>query len=99
MNKPGEDFGFGQSILKNSVLIFDTPPYTTQGVSLLELHSEWRDGNTNKSVKAPFTFKPSLLADSSHTSSAPSTRSDKLSNYGSTLQSVNVWHHNFRFNF
>jgi hypothetical protein len=91
VNKVGEDVGFGQSILKQSALIFDTPPYTTQGVSLLELHSEWRGEATHRSAKTPFTFKPSLLADLSHTSSSvPSNRSDRMSNYGSTLQSLKV---------
>jgi len=75
--------------LKPSVLVFDTPPYTTQGVSLLEIHTEWARETLPKSGKAPFTFKPSLLADLSHTSSSlPSNRSDKLSTLGSTLQST-----------
>ena len=88
VNKPGEDVGFGQSILKPSVLVFDTPPYTTQGASLLELHSELARDAIPKSGKAPYTFKPSLLADLSHTSSSvPSNRSDRASNVGSSQHS------------
>ena len=88
VNKPGEDVGFGQSILKPSVLVFDTPPYTTQGASLLELHSELAREALPKSGKAPYTFKPSLLADLSHTSSSvPSNRSDRASNVGSSQHS------------
>jgi len=92
VNKPGEDYGFGQSILKPSVLVFDTPPYTTQqGVSILELPSEWARDAPPKSNKAPYIFKPSLLADLSHTSSSiPSYRSDKMSTLGSTWQSSKV---------
>jgi len=70
VNGPDQDPGFGQSILNPSVLVFDTPPYTTHTQSLLELPSEWRrDAPFPKSVKTPLTFKPSLLADLSHTES------------------------------
>lgn len=94
VNKSGEDPGFGQSILKPGVLVFDTPPYTTQGTSLIEMPSEWgRTGGptvhsgtkaTGTSNKAPFTFKPSLLADLSHTSSSASPHNERYYNTIST---------------
>lgn len=92
VNRSGEDAGFGQSILKDSVLVFDTPPYTTQGAPLLDLHSEWNRNLLPKvESKAPLIFKSSLLADLSHTSSSvPSNKSEKLSNAGSVAQSVKV---------
>lgn len=83
--------------------MFDTPPYTTQqGVTtILELPTEWsRDappkmttgsgggGSGGGKTGSHYVFKPSLLADLSHTSSsAPSNRSERLGGTGSTLGS------------
>lgn len=74
--------------------MFDTPPYTTQqGVTILELPTEWSRDAPPKTGKAAshYVFKPSLLADLSHNSSSvPSNRSEKMNTLGSTFQSGKV---------
>jgi hypothetical protein len=41
IREPGQDPGFGQSILHEGQLVFHTPPYGSQDVSLQEPISGW----------------------------------------------------------
>lgn len=41
LHEPGQDPGFGQSILHEGQLVFHTPPYGSQDVSLQEPVNGW----------------------------------------------------------
>ena len=51
IHEPGRDPGFGQSILHEGQLIFHTPPYGSQDISLQEPINGW-DGTLGNSKTA-----------------------------------------------